>query len=296
MGGACVRLPRRGRRELEGVEGVEEAEADDGVAWVRVYREPGAAIGRCGTARTASAQCSPSARAARMPSPGVSEPPGAYAFGSPMSTPPSSRSSTRRETFLGFQPPAMGDEEIAAVAETLRSGWLTTGQRGRARTPVRRVHRRDARAGVARDGRHAPRARRARHGPGDEVITTSITWPATANVVVHAGATPVFADVRPADLNIDPNTWLARGPRTKAILPVHLAGQPADLDPSVGSRLPVVEDAAHAVESEYRGRKIGASPRRRASRSTRRRTSPRGGRRHHDDLRRGRRVRSRSCG
>ncbi len=96
-------------------------------------------------------------------------------------------------------------------------------------------------------------------GPGDEVITTPITWPATANVIVHTGATPVFADVREADLNIDPEQVAALvGPRTKAILPVHFAGQPADLDPISKLGLPVVEDAAHAVESAYRGRKIGA--------------------------------------
>jgi dTDP-4-amino-4,6-dideoxygalactose transaminase len=96
-------------------------------------------------------------------------------------------------------------------------------------------------------------------GPGDEVITTPITWPATANVIVHTGATPVFADVREADLNIDPRHAAALiGPRTKAILPVHFAGQPADLDPIWELGLPVIEDAAHAVESAYRGRKIGA--------------------------------------
>ena len=96
-------------------------------------------------------------------------------------------------------------------------------------------------------------------GPGDEVITTPITWPATANVVVHTGATPVFVDVRPGDLNIDPALVAeAVTERTKAILPVDLAGQPADLDPLVELRLPIVEDAAHAAESRYRGRKIGS--------------------------------------
>ena len=90
------------------------------------------------------------------------------------------------------------------------------------------------------------------------MITTPITWPATANVIVHTGATPVFVDVREGDLNIDP----ARGrgavtERTKAILPVHLAGQPCDLDPIWALGLPVIEDAAHAAESAYRGRKLG---------------------------------------
>ena len=96
-------------------------------------------------------------------------------------------------------------------------------------------------------------------GPGDEVITSSITWPATANVIVHCGATPVFADVRDDTLNIDPERVRALvNERTKAIVPVDLYGQPADLDPLVALGLPVVEDAAHAAESRYRGRKIGS--------------------------------------
>jgi len=167
---------------------------------------------------------------------------------------------TRRDTFLSFQPPAIGDEEIEAVTETLRSGWLTTGPR------TAELERRFAEYAGAKHALAVTSGTAALHmalvalgvGPGDEVITTPITWPATANVIVHTGATPVFADVRDSDLNIDPDE-VARlvTPRTKAILPVHLAGQPADLDPLWELGLPVVEDAAHAVESEYRGRKIG---------------------------------------
>ncbi len=96
-------------------------------------------------------------------------------------------------------------------------------------------------------------------GPGDEVITSPITWPATANVVVHTGAKPVFVDVRDGDLNIDPELAAAAvTERTKAILPVDLAGQPADLDPLLALGVPVVEDAAHAIEARYRGRRIGS--------------------------------------
>ena len=88
------------------------------------------------------------------------------------------------------------------------------------------------------------------------MITTPITWPATANVVVHTGAKPVFVDVRDTDLNIDPDLVAAAvTARTKAILPVDLAGQPADLDPLLALGPPVVEDAAHAVEARYRGRR-----------------------------------------
>ncbi len=174
---------------------------------------------------------------------------------------PAPPSRSPRETFLGFQPPALGEEEIAAVAETLRSGWLTTGPK------AAELERRFAEYAGAEHAVAVSSGTAAMHlsllalgvGPGDEVITTPITWPATANVIVHTGATPVFADVREADLNIDPERVAALiGPRTKAILPVHFAGQPVDLDPISEPGLPVIEDAAHAVESAYRGRKIGA--------------------------------------
>src|SRR5205085_7838229 len=160
-----------------------------------------------------------------------------------------------------FQPPAIGDEEIAAVAETLRSGWLTTGPK------AAELERRMAEYLEAEHVLALASGTAALHlaivalgiGPGDEVVTTPITWPSTANVVVHAGATPVFADVRDSDLNLDPEAARAAVTgRTKAILPVHLAGQPCDLDPLLELELPVVEDAAHAVESVYRGRKVGA--------------------------------------
>jgi dTDP-4-amino-4,6-dideoxygalactose transaminase len=167
---------------------------------------------------------------------------------------------TRRETFLGFQPPAIGEEEIASVTETLRSGWLTTGPK------AAELERRFAEYVEAKHALAVTSGTAAMHlalaalgvGPGDEVITTPITWPATANVIVHVGATPVFADVRADDLNIDPEHAASLvTERTKALLPVHLAGQPADLDPLWALGIPVIEDAAHAVESRYRGRKIG---------------------------------------
>src|SRR5947208_11750170 len=157
---------------------------------------------------------------------------------------------------LGFQPPAIDEEEIAAVAETLRSGWLTTGPR------TAELERRFAEYVGVKHCLAVASGTAALHlsllalgvGPGDEVITTPITWPATANVIVHAGATPVFADVLEDNLNIDP-AEVARlvTPRTKAIVPVHLAGQPADLDPLHALGLPVLEDAAHAVARADRG-------------------------------------------
>jgi dTDP-4-amino-4,6-dideoxygalactose transaminase len=167
---------------------------------------------------------------------------------------------SRRATFLGFQPPAVGEEEIAAVAETIRSGWLTTGPK------AAELERRFAEYLEAKHVLALSSGTAALHlslvalgvGPGDEVVTSPITWPATANVIVHTGARPVFADVRPDDLNLDPERAReAVTPRTKAILPVHLAGQPCDLEPLWELGVGVVEDAAHAVEAAYRGRKLG---------------------------------------
>jgi dTDP-4-amino-4,6-dideoxygalactose transaminase len=165
-----------------------------------------------------------------------------------------------REKQLGFQPPAVGEEEIEAVAETLRSGWLTTGPRAALLEERMAAYLEAEHVLAVASGTAALHLSLVALGvqPGDEVITTPITWPATANVIVHAGATPVFVDVREGDLNIDPSAVAAAvTERTKAILPVHLAGQPCDLDPIHALGLPVLEDAAHAVESAYRGRKLG---------------------------------------
>src|ERR671923_1196300 len=172
-----------------------------------------------------------------------------------------SKLSSKRATMLGFQPPAIDEEEIAAVAETLRSGWLTSGPR------AAELERRMADFLEAEHVLALASGTAALHlslvaldvGHGDEVITSPITWPATANVIVHTGATPVFVDVRDDDLNIDPElAATAVTERTKVILPVDLAGQPADLDPLLALGLPVVEDAAHSAESRYRGRKVGS--------------------------------------
>ncbi|MGZ4292176.1 MAG: DegT/DnrJ/EryC1/StrS family aminotransferase [Gaiellaceae bacterium] len=169
--------------------------------------------------------------------------------------------SAKRSEFLSFQPPAISEAEIEAVAETLRSGWLTTGPRT-AELEARMRDYLEAEHVLAVSSCTA-----ALHlslvalgvGPGDEVITTSLTWPATANVIVHTGATPVFADVCDDTLNIDPERVRELvNERTKAIVPVDLYGQPADLDELAGLGLPLVEDAAHAAESRYRDRKVGS--------------------------------------
>jgi Predicted pyridoxal phosphate-dependent enzyme apparently involved in regulation of cell wall biogenesis len=168
--------------------------------------------------------------------------------------------SSKRDTFLSFQPPALDETEVQAVAETLRSGWLTTGPRT-AELEARMREYLEAEHVLAVSSCTA-----ALHlslvalgvGPGDEVITTSITWPATqrdrplrrdARLCRRAGDT----------LNIDPaRVRELVNERTKAIVPVDLYGQPADLDPLLELGLPLVEDAAHAAESVYRGRKIGS--------------------------------------
>ena len=171
-----------------------------------------------------------------------------------MSAPPGARR-------IGFQPPAVGEDEIAAVADAIRSGWLTTGPRAAELEERLQVYLEAKHVLAVASGTAAMHLCLVALGlePGDEVITTPITWPATANVIVHAGATPVFVDVRASDLNIDPKLAAAAvTERTKAILPVDLAGQPCDLDPLLALGLPVIEDAAHATESRYRGRKVGS--------------------------------------
>ena len=114
--------------------------------------------------------------------------------------------SSKRATMLSFQPPAVGEEEIEAIARTVRSGWLTTGPN------AEELERRFAEYVGAKHALAVSSGTAAMHlalvalgiGQGDEVITTPITWPATANVIVHTGATPVFVDVRDSDLNIGP--------------------------------------------------------------------------------------------
>src|SRR2546430_7644418 len=135
-----------------------------------------------------------------------------------------SKLSSKRETLLGFQPPAIGEEEVAAVAETLRSGWLTTGPR------AAELERRMSEFLQAEHVLALASGTAALHlslvalgvGPGDEVVTTPITWAATANVIVHTTATPVFVDVRDGDLNIDSDRVAESvTERTNAILPAY---------------------------------------------------------------------------
>jgi dTDP-4-amino-4,6-dideoxygalactose transaminase len=170
-----------------------------------------------------------------------------------------------RPALLEFSPPVIGDEEVESVVATLRSGWLTSGPR------TAELEERFARRTGAVHAIATSSCTEALHlsllaagiGAGDEVVTTSFTWPATVNAVLHTGATPVFADVDPETLDLDPD-MAARAvtPRTKALLPVHFAGGPCDMDAlgaiAAAHDLRIVEDAAHAVEADVRGRRIGA--------------------------------------
>src|SRR5947209_3892816 len=171
----------------------------------------------------------------------------------------------RRSSYLSFSPPLIGEEEIGEVVDTLRSDWITTGPKA-AQFEAEFAAAVSAPAAVAVNSCTA-----ALHtallasgiGPGDEVITTPLTFAATVNVVEHVGARPVLVDVERDTLTINPALIEAAiTGRTRAIVPVHYAGHPADLDPIHGlaraRRLLVLEDAAHAIPAAYRGRKIGS--------------------------------------
>jgi dTDP-4-amino-4,6-dideoxygalactose transaminase len=169
-----------------------------------------------------------------------------------------------RATTLPYARQWLGEEEIAAVTETLRSDWITTGPRVVAFESAVTDYC-GARHTVAVTSCTA-----ALHlalnalgvGPGHEVITTSLTFSATPLAAVYNGATPVFADIDPVTLNINPDCIEEHiTPRTRAIAPVHYAGCPCDMDPILALArkhgLAVVEDAAHAIGAVYRGRPIG---------------------------------------
>jgi dTDP-4-amino-4,6-dideoxygalactose transaminase len=168
------------------------------------------------------------------------------------------------EEFLIFGAPLICDEEEREILSSLRSGWLGTGPK------VAQLER------EFRDYKEAPYAvavnscTAALHlsmlaagiGPGDEVITTALTFCATVNTIIHAGARPVLADVDPATFNIDPQDVAAKiTSRTKAIVPVHFAGRACDMDALAAIAqqhgLMIIEDCAHALETTYKGRRAG---------------------------------------
>jgi dTDP-4-amino-4,6-dideoxygalactose transaminase len=171
----------------------------------------------------------------------------------------------KRGGYIVFGRPSIGEEEIEAVVSVLRSGWIGTGPRAREFEErfAEYVGSRHAVA-VASGTASLHLAMLAQDlAPGDEVLTTPLTFVATGNAILHAEAIPVFVDVNRDSMNLAPERLEAAiGPRTRAVLPVHLAGRPCDMDPilEVARRhgLRVIEDAAHAAGAIYRGRKIGS--------------------------------------
>jgi dTDP-4-amino-4,6-dideoxygalactose transaminase len=178
-------------------------------------------------------------------------------------SPSSSLEPVRRE-YLVFGSPLIGEEEILEVVDTMRSGWLGTGPK------VARFQDDFAAYNGSPHAIAVSSATAALHlsfiaagvGVGDEVITTAMTFCASVNAIIHAGATPVLADCEPGSLNISPEDIERRiTAKTRAILPVHFAGRPCDMKQIMAIAdkhgLKVVEDCAHAIETEYHGRKAG---------------------------------------
>ncbi len=170
-----------------------------------------------------------------------------------------------REALLPYSRQTLTEADVAAATEVLRSDWLTTGPKV-AEFEEAIADYVDARHGVSfSSGTAALHAAVLAAGlkPGDEAITTPLTFCATANAALYGGGTPVFADVRDETLTIDPKEVERRiTPRTKALLPVDYAGQPADLDALLAladrHELLVIEDAAHALGAKYRSRMVGS--------------------------------------
>ena len=166
---------------------------------------------------------------------------------------------------LPLSRPSLGEEEIGEVIDVIRSGWITSGPR------VKRFEEEFSRYVGTRHAVAVNSCTAALHvallahgmGPGDEVITSSMTWSATVNMIEVVGAKPVFADIDRETLQVTPETVAAAvTERTRAILPVHFAGQACDLDGLAAMATPrgltIIQDAAHAVGTEFYGRRIGS--------------------------------------
>ncbi len=171
-----------------------------------------------------------------------------------------------REEFLPFTRPSLDEETIADVVAVLRSGWLTSGPRVKAFEEALSVQcgGRPVRAFSSGTATLEVALRLAGVGPGDEVITTPLTWVATANVILAVGATPVFVDIDPATRNIDlSRIEAAITAKTRAVIPVDLAGLPVDRDRlyAIADRhqLRVIEDAAQSFGASWNGQPIGTS-------------------------------------
>ena len=167
-----------------------------------------------------------------------------------------------RKEFLPFTKPAVTEEDIAAVNSVLRSGWLTNGPvNAEFETALAQLSNCSGAVAVASaTGAMHILLKALNIGPGDEVITPSMTWVSMVNMIVLAGAKPVFVDVNKETLLVEPEAVKnAITERTKLIVPVHFAGVPCDMDGilAAAGSIPVVEDAAHAVGTFYKGRHVG---------------------------------------
>jgi dTDP-4-amino-4,6-dideoxygalactose transaminase len=179
----------------------------------------------------------------------------------PSPAPPRAR---LREEFLVFGAPRIEEAEIEEVVASMRASWLGTGPKVARFEEDFRAYKGAAHATAVSSCTAALHLSMLAGGigPGDEVITTPMTFCATVNAIVHAGARPVLADVDPETMNLDPARVRERiTDRTRALLPVHFAGRPCDMD-ALGAiarehRLLLLEDCAHAIEAEIHGRKVG---------------------------------------
>jgi len=168
-------------------------------------------------------------------------------------------------SYIHFHRYSIGQEEKTAILKALDSGWITKGPMV-AEFETQICNYTQAQQSLALNsctaGLHLALLA-LKIGPGDEVITTPLTFVATVNMIVAVGARPILADIDPKTLNIDANhVEAAITPRTRALIPVHLAGQPCDLKPLLELAqhhgLSIIDDAAHAIGASYQGRKIGA--------------------------------------
>ena len=170
----------------------------------------------------------------------------------------------QRNTFLPVSLPSIDQEEINEVVDSLKSGWITTGPK------VIQFEKKFQQKVGAKFAVAVNSGTAALHisyltagiGPGDEVITTPLTFAATVNMILLTGAKPVLVDIDPKTLNIDPQLIeKAITKKTKAIVPVHFAGLPCDMEAihalAKEHELEVIEDAAHAVGTQYKGKMIG---------------------------------------
>lgn len=169
-----------------------------------------------------------------------------------------------KEQFLVFGAPSIGEAEIDEVVASMKAGWLGTGPKVMRFQEEFAAYRGAPRAVAVNSCTAALHLSMVAVGlsPGDEVITTPLTFCATVNAIIHAGATPVLADVDPRTMNIDPeHVRRAITPRTKAMIPVHFAGRPCEMDElreiAAQHDLSIIEDCAHAIETEYKGTSAG---------------------------------------